>query len=372
MLWHLETKKADENGEGDAPKKIPKPADKMETIFSLIDKKENTFNDVWLAIFTEILQLSSVILNVANYQMALTTVAEIMQMYGNAKNLRNLRLCLAHLLTKEQELLHSKSIREDFLGELWSQMANQLISETTTNSEEIKEKQLVLQMLIRHNKLNQKLSSTLLNNIISNEMLKRNECLATIREIFIHADKCGQDKASADLEPIIAWAYGSADRFIAAQMIHNIDSIDAQLQADTFAISIINFLDVQQLRQISQSEHIVPSTERNLLAYKYNEQLICFDKDYATPFESITHIQSETKNCLIQSNYDCLMRGLNFEIAKENKPAAIIKNLNSLLKLICTMERLLHYKVFDADTYTGCPLIKRIGLYLSHIEVGAK
>lgn len=81
----METKKADENGEGDAPKKIPKPADKMETIFSLIDKKENTFNDVWLAIFTEILQLSSVILNVANYQMALTTVAEIMQMYGNAK-----------------------------------------------------------------------------------------------------------------------------------------------------------------------------------------------------------------------------------------------------------------------------------------------
>ncbi|EDX12862.1 GD20371 [Drosophila simulans] len=372
VLWHLETKKTDENGEGDAPKKIPKPADKMETIFSLIDKKENTFNDVWLAIFTEILQLSSVILNVANYQMALTTVAEIMQMYGNARNLRNLRLCLANLLTKEQELLHSKSIREDFLGELWSQMANQLISETTTNSDEIKEKQLVLQMLIRHNKLNQKLSSTLLNNIISNEMLKRNECLATIREIFIHADKCGQDKASADLEPIIAWAYGSADRFIAAQMIHNIDSIDAQLQADTFAISIINFLDVQQLRQISQSEHILPSTERNLLAYKYNEQLICFDKDYAIPFESITQAQSETRNCLIQSNYDCLMRGLNFEIAKENKPAAIIKNLNSLLKLICTMERLLHYKVFDADNFNGCPLIKRIGLYLSHIEFQLK
>ncbi|XP_039495619.1 serine/threonine-protein kinase ATM [Drosophila santomea] len=372
VLWHLETKKNDENGEGDAPKKIPKLADKMETIFSLIDKKENTFNDVWLAIFTEILQLSSVILNVANYQMALATVAEIMQMYGNARNLRSLRLCLANLLTKEHELLQSKSIREDYLGDLWSQMANQLISETTINSDEIKEKQLVLQMLIRHNKLNQKMTSTLLNNIISTEMLKRNECLETIREIFIHAEKFGQDKASADLEPIIAWAYGSADRFIAAQMIHNIESIDAQLQADTFAISIINFLDVQQLQQISRREHILAPTERNLLAYKYNEQLICFDKDYAIPFESITQVQSEIKNCLIQSNYECLMRGLNFEIAKENNPAAILKNLNSLLKLICTLERLLHYKVFDADTFTGCPLIKRIGLYLSHIEFQLK
>jgi len=253
----------------------------MDIIFGLIDKKDTLFNDVWFAIFAELLQLSGVLLNVANYQQALTTVAEIMPMYGNARNLRNLRLCLTSILSKEQELLQSKSINEDFLVDLWNQMVNHLISETTTNSEEIKEKQLVLQMLIRHKKLNQKMASTLLHNITTNEMLKRNECFATIREIFIHADKCGQDKASADLEPIIAWAYGSGDRNNTAQLIHNIASIDSRLQADTFAISIINFLDEQQLEEISRPSSLAVPVEQNLLAYKYNKQLICLDKDYA-------------------------------------------------------------------------------------------
>ncbi|XP_017057473.2 LOW QUALITY PROTEIN: serine/threonine-protein kinase ATM [Drosophila ficusphila] len=366
VLWNLEAKNPDENAEDDVPKKVPKPADKLEVIFDLIDKKEVTFNDVWFAIFTELLQLSDVILNMANYQQALTTVAEILLMYGNAKNLRNLRLCLATLLKKEQELLKSKSIHEDFLGELWSKMANHLISETTTNSEEIKEKQLMLQMLIRHNKLNQKMSTSLLHVITSNEMLKRNECFATIREIFIHADKCELDKASADLEPIIAWAYGSGDRNSAAQLIHNIASIDVHLQADTFAIGIINFLDEQQLQEMGNTEEVC--NNHNLLAYKYNKQLICLNKDYAAPFVSIAQLQSETKNCLFQSNYECLMRALNFEIAKENSPAAILKNLNILLRLTSTMERLLYYKVFDGENFTGCPLIKRIGLFLSHIE----
>jgi len=214
-----------------------------------------------------------------------------------------------------------------------------------------------------------KMASTLLHNITTNEMLKRNECFATIREIFIHADKCGQDKASADLEPIIAWAYGSGDRNNTAQLIHNIASIDSRLQADTFAISIINFLDEQQLEEITSPSPLAVPVEQNLLAYKYNKQLICLDTDYAAPFTSITQLQSETKNCLFQTNYDCLMRGLNFQIAKENHPSAILKNLNSLLRLACTMERLLYYKVFNADNFTTCPLIKRIGLYLSHIEV---
>ncbi|XP_041674601.1 serine/threonine-protein kinase ATM [Drosophila eugracilis] len=368
VLWHLETKKNDENEEGDAPKKVPKPADKMDIIFNLINKKENTFNDVWFAIFAEILQLSSVILNVANYQQALTTVTEIMQIYGNARNLQNLGLCIKSLLAKEQELLQTKSIREDFLSELWIQMANHLILETTTNSEEIREKQLVLQMLIRYNKLNQKMASTLLHNITSNEMLKRNECISTVREIFVHADKCGLDKTSADLEPIISWAYGNGDRNSAAQLIHNIGSIDARLQADTFAISIINFLDEQQLQEISRPKPAVVSTDQNLLAYKYNKQLICLDKGYSAPFLSKAQLPSETKNCLIQTNYECLMRGLNFQISEENNPAAILKNLNSLLRLTCTMERLLYYKVFDAENNSSCPLIKRIGLYLSHIE----
>ncbi|KAH8264195.1 hypothetical protein KR038_004388 [Drosophila bunnanda] len=369
VLWHLEeARKPDDNGDGDVPKKVAKTSDKIDEIFALIDKKETTFNDVWFGIFTELLQLSTVILNVGNYQQALVTVSDVMQMYGNARNLKNLHLCMASLLKKEQELLKSQSIQEGFLAELWSRMGNHLISETTTNSEEIKQKQLVLQLLIRHHKLSPKMVNSLVQNITTNEMMKRNECFATIREIYIHAGEYGQDKASADLEPIIAWAYGSGERTSATQVIHNIASIDAKLQADTFAISIINFLDHQQLEELSKSEPKEIPAGENLLAFKYNKQLICLDKEYARPFVSISQLQTETKNCLYQTNYECLMRNLNSQCVNDNQPAAILKNLNTLHRLTCTMERLLHYKVFDAENFEGCPLIKRIGLFLSHIE----
>ncbi|XP_022209922.2 serine/threonine-protein kinase ATM [Drosophila obscura] len=375
VLWDLETRKNDSNGEGDAPKKVPRPSDKMEVLFGLIDKKETTFNDVWFAIYAELLQLSSVILNVANYQQALSTVVGVLQMYGNARNLKNVRLCMRCLLAKERQLLESKSIQENFLADLWSQMGNHLISVTTTISEEIKEKQLMLQMLIRHDKLNQKMASSLLHNITSNELLKRNECIATIREIYIRAGQCGQDKASAMLEPIISWAYGSGERSSVTQVIHNIASIDANLLADTFTISIINFLDEQQLQQLCNPEP-GPGTlpaDLNLLAYRYNKQLVCLDKEYLAPVKTANQqLHSETKspakNCLYQSNYEFLMRSLNFQNSGDSQASAILKNLNSLQRLVCTVERLLYYKVFDADNFTGCPLIKRIGLFLSHIE----
>ncbi|KAH8369440.1 hypothetical protein KR009_011024 [Drosophila setifemur] len=368
VMWNSEVRKNVENGEDDAPKKVPKPSDKMEVMFDLIDKKENTFNDVWLAIFAELLQLSDVILNMANYQQTLTTLSDILQIYGNSRNLKSLRLCLGVLLNKEQRLIKSKSMEGNFLTKLWSQMGNHLISETTTNSDEIREKQLVLQLLIRHHKVSQKMVTTLLHNIISNEMLKRNECFATIREIYIHADECGQDKTSADLQLVIAWAYGNGERNSATQLIHNIASLDAQLHADTFAISIINFLDEQQHQELCRSERLNVSTNHNILAYKYNKQLICLTKDFMEPFALHTQLKSETKNCLYQTNYECLMRCLNLQSANDNEPISIIKNLNSLHRLASTMERLLFYKVFDSENFGNCPLMKRIGLFLSHIE----
>ncbi|EDW38328.1 GL12076 [Drosophila persimilis] len=291
VLWDLELRKNDSNGDGDAPKKLPRPSDKMEVLFGLIDKKETTFDDVWFAIYAEVLQLSIVVLNVANYQQALSTVLGILQMYGNVRNLTNVRICVRCLLAKERELLQSQSIQENYLADLWSQMGNHLISVTTTISEEIKEKQLMLQMLIKHDKLNQKMASSLLHNFISNEMLKRNECIATIREIYIRAGQCGQDKASATLEPIISWAYGSSGRCSVTQVIHNIASIDANLLADTFSISIINFLDEQQLQQLCNSPDpgTVPA-DQNLLAYRHNKQLLCLDKECLAPVNSLLKI----------------------------------------------------------------------------------
>ncbi|KAH8295345.1 hypothetical protein KR018_010145 [Drosophila ironensis] len=366
VLWHLESRKPIESGDGDAPKKLARPADKMEAMFELIDKRETTFNDVWFAIFTELIQLSSAILNMANFQQAVSLVADVLQMHGNARNLRNVRLCLEVMLKKEQELIKSRSIQETLLADLWAKIGNHLISETTTNSEEIKERQLLLQMLIRHQKLSHKMVSSLLQSITSNEMLKRNECFATIREIFIHAGDCGLDKSAMDLEAVVVWAYGIGERASATQVIHNIAGIDAQLQADTFCIGIINFLDELQRQELARSRPV--AADQNLLSYKYNKRLVCLSADYLKPFESQTQQLGETKNCLFQTNYECLMRNLNFKSDNDNQPSSIIKNLKSLYKLACTLERLVFYKVFDAETCASCPLIKRIGLFLSHIE----
>lgn len=321
----MDVRKPDDSGEGDAPKKLAKPSDKMEVMFGLIAKTETTFNDVWFGIFAELLQLSSVILNVANYQQALTTVSDILQIYGNSKNLRNVRLCLEVLLKKEKELIESQSIQKNFLGDLWVQMGNHLISESTTNSEEINERQLVLQMLVRHKKLSQKMVTTLLQNITSNEIMRRNECIATIREIYIHAAECGLEKSSADLEPILAWAYSSGARNSVTHLIHNIASIDTFLQADTFAICIINFLDEKQHKQLVNPVPIATLEDQNTLLFKYNKKLVFMAKDYVDSAAIKAQIQGETKNCFFQTKYECLMRNLNFNSVNDNESQSIKK-----------------------------------------------
>ncbi|XP_023036036.1 serine/threonine-protein kinase ATM [Drosophila willistoni] len=377
VLWHIEVKGAAPDAAGDVPKKIHRQNDQMETMFKLIDKKEATFSDIWFAIFAELLQLSDGILNLANYQQALTITLDVLQMYGNARNLKNIRLCIVSLLKKERNWLDTQSLPPNTFGELWTQITTNLISDTTANGDEIREKQIILQMLIRHGKLDPKVVRNLLQTITSNEVLKRNECIATIREIFIRSRLCGLDKASSvEFKPIVEWAYASGERSTATQAIHNIAAIDAKLLADTFSISIINFLDEQQLQQLcNQNADAIGNdseSDHKMLSYKYNRKLVCLDRDFLGHFKAKNNLTTETngaaKNCLYQNNYEFLMRTLNFQNANDNQPRSMLKNLNSLHKLVCTMERLLNYKVFDDANFTTCPLIKRIGLFLSHIE----
>jgi len=237
------------------------------------------------------------------------------------------------------------------------------------------EKQIILQALIKHNKLSATNCATLLQSIQSNELLRRNECITTIRDIFIHADRCGLNKASADMEPIISWAYTSRKEN-ATQIIHNIAAIDPKLLADTFAIGIINFLDEQQLQQLSSNSSESPTaidSHLQLLNYKYNKQLVCLGETFQSKllrnYRKCAETKLDTKNCLFQSNYELLMRLLNLPTDNDHSDTAITNNLKGLYHLICTMERLLHYKVFDAENLMSCPLIKRVGLFLSQIEV---
>lgn len=326
------------------------------------------------------LQLSDEIISVANFRQTLQVTLDVLLIYDNGRNLHNVRLCLTSLLAKEQQLHQTQSIPDEYLDGLWHQIALHLISEPRSTADIIAEKQIILQSLIRHKKLKPALCATLINNITTNEMLRRNECIMTIREIFIHAQHCGLNKASSELEPIINWAYGS-EKINATQMIHNIAAIDAELLADTFSIGIINFLDeLQEFPQQHLQGKGASMSEANLqlLEYKYNKQLVCMAAEFQAQLQLRTdhrygeraEAPSSTKNGLFQNNYELLMRMLNpSTTSNEHTPSAILKDLRALHKLVCTMERLLHYKVFDADSLLQCPLIKRIGLFLSHIEV---
>ncbi|KAH8386431.1 hypothetical protein KR093_000425 [Drosophila rubida] len=377
LHWHLEQAAPAEDAAG-VPSKRAK-IDHIERIIALIECRETNFNDTWFAIFAAMLQLSPTIVNSANYELTLRTTRDVLLIYGNGDNLRNVRLCLLSILSKEQQLLQTQAIPVDYLSTIWTQIAGHLITDSRQVADVVEEKQIMLKALIRHHKLTTKQCSSLLQAIQANEFLRRNECVATIREIFIYADRCGLNKASpADLEPIMNWAYGS-EKASASQIIYNIAAIDAKLLADTFAIGIINLLDEQQLLQLSgqlEQPQITTAADSNLqlLQYKYNKELICLDAHFqarlqsAAKSQNLAELSTAAKNCLFQHSYEPLMRLLNLTASNEHTATDLLKNLKCLRKLTCTMERLLHYKVFDADNLLQCPLIKRIGLFLSHIE----
>ncbi|ALC48364.1 tefu [Drosophila busckii] len=370
LLWHLETNRNADAAE--APNKRQR-VDKMETMFNLIDKQETSFNDIWFAICAELLLLSDCIINAANYQQILQTTLDVLLIDGNARNMRSVRQCLSSLLQKEQQLVQSQGMQPNYLAEAWTQIATHLIAEVQPAATVIQEKQLILQLMIRHQKLSATLCSTLLQSITTTQMLRRNECIATIREIFKHAEHCGLDKTAAEMESIINWAFAS-DKSSATQMIHNIAALDAKLLADTFAIGIINFLDEQQLKQLTSNATATPIAASNLqlLQFKYNEQLVCLQQSFQLQLQVADSQQSAVvignKNCLFQNNFELLMRLLNFGTSNEHCIGAILKDLKSLYKLVCFIERLLYYKVLDAQNFMQCVLIKRIGLFLSHIE----
>ncbi|XP_043070286.1 serine/threonine-protein kinase ATM [Drosophila grimshawi] len=376
VLWHVEP---NQNKDADANTSKRQKVDIMTSIINLINMQKTSFSAVWFAIFAELLQLSSSIISEGNYYQEMReTTLHVLQIYGNAYNLRNVRLCLASMLAKEQEQKLSKS--HTIVSDFYAQVATHLISETRPAAEEIIEKQIILQSLIKYDKLSAKLCTTLLQSITTNEMLRRNECIATIRVIFTHAEQCGIDKATAVVEPLIRWAYDH-EKSIATQIINNIAAIDQKLLADTFAIGIINFLDEDQVQQLATSNNNnspiatekAEFTQLQLLLYKYNKQLVCLDDPFQSRLRGPITAHSETpasvKSCLYVHNYELLMRMLDPAITNESSTSSLIKDLKNLHKLVCTMERLLHYNVFDVSNFMQCPLMKRIGFFLSHTEI---
>lgn len=312
------------------------------------------------------------VINITNFRQLLQTNLQTLQDYTNAKNLRSIRLSLTKILEKENQFLAAKSITANYCHEDWLSVVQILITDTSSCSDVISEKQLLLQILIAHEKLSIDNCITLINSFITNSALRRSECVTTLQDIFKNADQIGLDKTSPLVGQCITWLYGDKDRNEAKSILLHIEPIKPHLIAETCAIAVINFLNLTTLKS---SSVLLPSINYNLqsLQYKYIRKYLCLEK-HANDLKLLQEKGRTTKNtssvnCLFQSSYEFLMRSLNFETTQGTTCKDILQDLNSLQKMSLLMKALLQYGVFDDNSFMQCPLIKRIGFFLSHMEV---
>ena len=312
------------------------------------------------------------IINVTNYQQLLTLNLKIVEEFTNYATLKSIRLCLTQLLHKKAQYDKDKSMPLNCCHEEWLKIVKVLVSDTSSCSKVIVEKHLLLRELITYNKLTVEDCKLLLTSFMSNVTLKRSECVLTVQHILKHADDIGLDKTCHLVSEIILWLYGEKDKNEAKTILLHIEPVNPSLIADTCALAVINFLDDSILKS-SNFSNTDKTDFLELLKFKYIRKFVCLEW-HGKEFRSMQQKQlqqciSEQKNCLFQSNYELLMRTLNFETSKGTACKDIICDLQSLLKICLLMNSLLKFEVFDESTVLQCPLIKRIGFFLSHLEV---
>lgn len=322
----------------------------------------------------ELLKEINSVINITNFQPLLVLILNILKIYKNKKNLKSVRLCLTELLVKEKEFIKNKSIPFNYCQDEWLNIIQILITDTSSCSDIVAEKQLLLQQLIIHHKLRAEDCTMLLNSFITNAALKRSECVLTIQNILKQADVMGLDKTCPLIGQTIAWLYGERDKNEAKTILLNIEPVRPALIAETCAIAVINFLDETVLKTL---EPINTFNQKNftleVLQFKYNRKFLCLER-HGKQLKSLqqnhtVNKANEQKNCLFQANYELLMRTLNFETSNGTSCKDIILDLQSLLKICLLMKSLLSFEVFDDSSFMQCPLIKRIGFFLSHLEV---
>ncbi|XP_036340144.1 serine/threonine-protein kinase ATM isoform X1 [Rhagoletis pomonella] len=346
-----------------------------------INTLRNTSIYFRFAILGSLLSNQQNVINLTNYHELLQVISTVLNISSNAMTWRSIRRSLIAILFFEKEQISSlNKVYVSDCTETWNKIVNFLISESSENNIIIMEKQLLLQALIKHGKLSSEASNNLIQSIITNSILRRAEAFETIRQILINSDICGVDKNSSTIERIINWAYEVNDKINARSMLLNIAPVNITLINDTCAIAVINFLDEQQIFSSTayRDEIQRQSYDLNMLQYKYNIKFVCLE-DHGKILNSISKLahpmnalSKSLNNCLFQNTYELLMRTVNLEISKETSCASIISDLTSLYKLADLSKALLYYKVFTKENLAQCPLIKRVGFFLSHMEFQLK
>uniref|UniRef100_A0A0K8UL82 Serine/threonine-protein kinase ATM n=1 Tax=Bactrocera latifrons TaxID=174628 RepID=A0A0K8UL82_BACLA len=378
IFWHINSN-ADLAKLDEPLKKVSKVSDNLDIVLRLI-QNDNTINETWFAIMAALLSNQRNVINISNYQELLQFISNVLNISANAVIWRSIRRSLIAILKFEDYMSSiNDKIYISYSEGTWKKITNVLISESSENNDIITEKQILLQELIKCGKLSFESSNNLIQSIISNSILRRSEAFETIRQILIHSDICGIDKNSNIVEKIVIWAYEVNEKINARSMLLNISPVDITLINDTCAIAVINFLNENQIfPKTCEVENQMNFTNLNMLQYKYNMKFVCLE-EHGRPLKSSQNAtdadavsSKELGNCLFQNTYELLMRTLNIEISKQTTCVSIVSDMTSLNKLADLMKTFLHYGVFTNQNLVQCPLIKRIGFYLSHMEFQLK
>lgn len=320
-----------------------------------------------LSILAELLVEVDNIINISNYQALLKSILKILQTYGNARNLRHIRLCLKTLLIKNTVYMRDKSLPMDYCHQEWLKIIEFVLTDTASDSEIISEKQSLINDLIVHQKLNASQCVTLMTSYMANP-IRRTEYVTTVRHMLQQADQIGLDKTSELITRCIRWLCSEHDKNEAKSILMNIEPIKPELIFDTCAIAVTNIFNTSQFNDMPLNSSKM-NNNLEFLLYKYNREFVALKKHGRVVNTPKKKAPIDQKNCVFQSNYEFLMNILNYETSKSVTTKDILMDLTVLYKMILLMKSLLQYGIFDEKTYTECPLIKRIGLFLSHLEV---
>ncbi|XP_061389717.1 serine/threonine-protein kinase ATM [Musca vetustissima] len=378
ILWHIDNNNNDNSDKepSEQKSKIAKPLDKLEIMLDLVQPQKLKYNEIWLSIVSEMINEIDNIINVANYQQLLKCTLNILEDYSNGKNMHCIRLLLTKLMIEEKQLMATKSIPDNYCQAEWHKIIQTLINDTSSCSDVIVEKQKLLQKLISQRKLSVDGCTTLMNSFITNAALRRSECVQTLQEIFKNADHIGLDKTSNLVGQCITWLYGDKDRNEAKSILLHIEPIKPQLIAETCAIAVINFLNETSIKPNVDDHKTSVNDNLENLQFKYIRKFLCLERHAKALAMLEEDAQSKSlqtpTNCLFQSNYELLMRTVNFETTQGTTSKDIQEDLTSLQKIAMLMKSLLEYGVFDENSFMQCPLIKRIGFFLSHLELQFK
>lgn len=329
------------------------------------------------------------LINLGNIQEILTTISDLVHDVTQSNELKNIRRVLQIVFKQRAAFLEQKSIVESFGVKDCQKLMQYLLSDTNTCPEIIAEKQILLQLLMANKLMTVDECTKLLNLFMSNTIYKRPETINTVKCMLENAKKLGFQKTSEVMVSCFHWLYSEINRNQGQNIIFNLKPIEPDVIAETCALAMINILSDAGFPKNDDDDDdqtkVVTTKDRHyqLFLYKFNRKYICLEtaKSYLSSslrdepkkesgFQEFFECDAnKPKTCLFQSNYEYVMRLLELKISQSTSIDTLLKSLESLRKLSGLMKYLLYYEIFDEKTYTQCPLIKRIGLFLNHIKV---